>query len=655
VSIEKMNMVNIVGIIPDFDRLTKMLAIDGCMQPVNALQEINSSNFALKTSEDNIEMLKNLNYIKPYLYENDYNTSLKHVEELVGALKTIDIRVSPPKEIIFDFDDSEKELSFVYNKYAVLNKQIEESEKGEQSLKNTFVALEFLKNVSIPLEEIINMKNFKLGLYKVSEENMVKLKANYENISSIIESVYREKGFVIFISYTPILLLTETERIFKSANCENIQVPKHYIGTAKDIAASVHDEINVMKQSTWKVRIELNVFLRENHKIIEKIESSYELEQKSAEIKKSAACTNEFFYLSGWIPKSFMESFNKLLLSFDNRILIITKDTNERNNKAIIPPTMFINNNIFKPFESMVLMYGVPSYGEIDPTMFLAITYTMMFGAMFGDVGQGLVLVLAGFLLKNKWGRINLGGVFEILGLSSIVFGFLYGSVFGSEYVINAILIRPMEHINDILIAAIVFGCGFLILGFILGIINSIRKKDIEQGVFGKEGIAGFMFYIGVLILIVSLVSKNPLLPIAVWMIYFIFFLLLILLKQPLANILLGKDILFEDGAKDYFVEASFEVIETLLSMFSNTISFIRVGAFALNHVGLFVAFSAMASMTKSGFASVMILILGNIIIICLEGLIVFIQGLRLQYYELFSKYYEGGGVTFKPVRIRLK
>jgi len=650
-----MNMVNIVGIIPDFDRLTKMLAIDGCMQPVNALQEINSSNFALKTSEDNIEMLKNLNYIKPYLYENDYNTSLKHVEELVGALKTIDIRVSPPKEIIFDFDDSEKELSFVYNKYAVLNKQIEESEKGEQSLKNTFVALEFLKNVSIPLEEIINMKNFKLGLYKVSEENMVKLKANYENISSIIESVYREKGFVIFISYTPILLLTETERIFKSANCENIQVPKHYIGTAKDIAASVHDEINVMKQSTWKVRIELNVFLRENHKIIEKIESSYELEQKSAEIKKSAACTNEFFYLSGWIPKSFMESFNKLLLSFDNRILIITKDTNERNNKAIIPPTMFINNNIFKPFESMVLMYGVPSYGEIDPTMFLAITYTMMFGAMFGDVGQGLVLVLAGFLLKNKWGRINLGGVFEILGLSSIVFGFLYGSVFGSEYVINAILIRPMEHINDILIAAIVFGCGFLILGFILGIINSIRKKDIEQGVFGKEGIAGFMFYIGVLILIVSLVSKNPLLPIAVWMIYFIFFLLLILLKQPLANILLGKDILFEDGAKDYFVEASFEVIETLLSMFSNTISFIRVGAFALNHVGLFVAFSAMASMTKSGFASVMILILGNIIIICLEGLIVFIQGLRLQYYELFSKYYEGGGVTFKPVRIRLK
>jgi len=655
VSIEKMNMVNLVGIISDFDKLTKMLAIDGCMQPVSALQEINSSDFVLKTDLDNIEELKNVNYIKPYLYDKDYNISLKHLEKLVEDLKTIDIRGGTINDKIFDFDDSEKELSKVYDKYMVLNKNIEDLEKKQQYLKNTYIALEFLKNISHPMEEITTMENFQMGLYKVPDQNMVKLKANYENIPSIIESVYKEKGFVIFISYTPILLLIEAERIFKSANCENIQMPKHYIGTAKEVAVSVHDEINEIQQSTWRIRIELNVFLRENYEIIKKIQRSYELEQKSGEIKKSAACTNEFFYLSGWIPKSFMESFNKLLMSFDDRILIITKDTNERTNKAIIPPTMLINNELVKPFESMVLMYGVPSYGEIDPTMFLAITYTIMFGAMFGDVGQGLVLVLVGFLLKNKWDRINLGGVFEILGLSSIVFGFLYGSVFGSEYVINALLVRPMQHINDVLIAAIIFGCGFLILGFILGIINSIRKKDIERALFGKEGVAGFMFYLGILILIVSIVYKNPLLPKAIWMIYFIFFLLLILLKKPLANILVGKDVLFEEGAKDYFIESSFEVIETLLSMFSNTLSFIRVGAFALNHVGLFVAFSAMASMTKSGFASVMILILGNIIIICLEGMIVFIQGLRLEYYELFSKYYEGGGVSFEPVRVKLR
>lgn len=650
-----MHMVNLVGAISDFDKLTKMLALEGCMQPVSALQEINSSEFVLKTSEGNIEALMDVNYIRPYLDDKDYNISLKHIEKLAEAQKTIGITNEYVKDTIFDFDTIEKELSEVYDKYMILNSEFEDLTQKEQHLKNTFVALGFLKNVALPMEEITAMKNFEMGLYKVPEQNMVKLKANYENIPSVIESVYKENDYVIFIAFTPILLLTETERIFKSANCEKIQLPDHYTGVPREVAVTVLDEINDVQKSTAKIQTELNNFLKKNYKTIKNLENSYELEQKSGEIKKSAACTNEFFYLSGWMPKSFMERLNRLLMSFDDRILIIRKDPNERTNKAITPPTKLINNKLFKPFESMVGMYGVPSYDEIDPTMFLAITYTLMFGAMFGDAGQGIVLLLGGFILKTKAGRINLGGVFERLGVSSIAFGFLYGSVFGSETVINALLIRPMENINDVLIGAIIFGCGFLILGFILGITNSMRRKDIERGLFGKEGLAGFMFYIGALILIVSIVFEKPLLSTTIWIIYFIFFLLLILLKQPLANIIIGKKILFEAGAKDYFIESGFEVVETLLSMFSNTLSFIRVGAFALNHVGLFVAFSAMASMTKSGFASVLILILGNIIIICLEGLIVFIQGLRLEYYELFSKYYEGGGVAFEPVQVRFK
>lgn len=650
-----MHMVNLVGAIADFDKLTKMLALEGCMQPVSALQEINSSDFILKPSASNIEALMDVSYIRPYLYEKDCSISLKHIEKLAEAQKTFGISEECVKEMTFDFDTMEKELWSVYGKYTTLNGKLEDLSEKEQYLEHTYEAIGFLKNVTLPIEQFTTMQNFQVSLYKVPEENMLKLKANYENIPSVIQSVYKEKGFVIFIAFTPMLLVAETERIFKSANCEEIIMPNHYMGTPKEVAVIVRNEINNVQQSISKVQKELKDFLNENYKIIKNLENSYELEKKSAEIKKSAACTNEFFYLSGWIPKNLIMNLYKLLLNFDDRVLLITKEPKEITNKAITPPTMLVNNKLFKPFESMVRMYGVPSYNEIDPTMFLAITYTLIFGAMFGDVGQGLVLLLGGFVLRIKMGRNNLGGVFERLGISSIVFGFLYGSVFGSETVINALLIRPMEDINDMLIGAIVFGCGFLILGYVLGIINSVRRKDLQRGLFAKEGLAGFMFYIGVLILIVSIVYKTPLLPAGIWIIYFIFCLLLILLKEPLANIILGKKILFEDGPKDYFIESSFEVIETLLSMFSNTLSFIRVGAFALNHVGLFVAFSAMASMTNSGVASVLILILGNIIIICLEGLIVFIQGLRLQYYELFSKYYEGGGVTFDPVQVKLK
>lgn len=654
-SIEKMYMVNLVGAITDFDKLTKMLALEGCMQPVSALQEINSSDFVLKTSTDNIEALMDVSYIRPYLYDRNYNISLKHIEKLSEAQKVINGRKEYHKDNIFDFDNLEKQLCEVYDSYMLLNKEYEALKEKEHYLQNTYEALGYLRNVSLPIEEIISMKNFKVGLYKVSEESMIKLKANYENIPSVIESVYKEKDFVIFIAFTPILLLTETERIFKSANCEEIVVPDHYSGIPREVAVVVREEIEHVKLSSLKIQKELNDFLNENYKTIKNLENSYELEQKSGEIKKSAACTNEFFYLSGWIPKSSLDSLNNLILSFEDRILLIKKEPNEINNKAITTPTKLINNGLVKPFESMVGMYGVPSYDEIDPTTFLAITYILMFGAMFGDVGQGLVLLLAGVLMKNNMGRTNLGGVLERLGISSIIFGFLYGSVFGSEHVISALLIRPMEDINDILIGAIIFGCGFLILGFILGITNSIRRKDLERGLFGKEGVAGFMFYIGALTFIGSIMYNTPLLPTSIWIIYFLFFLLIILLKEPLANIIIGKKVLFEAGAKDYFIESGFEVVETLLSMFSNTLSFIRVGAFALNHVGLFVAFSAMASMTKNGVASVLILILGNIIIICLEGLIVFIQGLRLEYYELFSKYYEGGGVAFEPVKVKLK
>ncbi|WP_042439347.1 V-type ATP synthase subunit I [Clostridium amazonitimonense] len=651
-SVEKMYMVNLIGAFSDFEKLTKSLALDGYIHPVNALQEINSSDFALKTSEDNIEALMDVSYIRPYSYDRDFNLSLKHLERLKEERNNFNIAKEDVKEVIYDYNLIEKELDEVYSKFQILYKEYEELKDKAQYIKNTYEAFEFLKDVSVPLEDITSMKNFKVGLYKVSQENMKKIKANYENIPSVVTSVYKEKDFVIFTAFTPKILINESERIFKSANCEELLLPYQYKGTPKEVVKKLSIEKENTMTDIALIEDKLKEFLNNNSKRISILENSYELEQKSSEIKKTAACTNEFFYLSGWVPSTYIEKIEGLLSSFEERIILIKKTPKEINNKAIIPPTKLNNKKLFKPFESMVGMYGIPSYSEIDPTLFLAITYTIMFGAMFGDVGQGAVLLLAGLFLKHKQKRVNLGGILSRLGVSSMVFGFLYGSIFGFEDLIDALLIRPMEDINDILIWAIVFGCGFLVLGFILGIINSLKRKDIEHGLFGKDGLAGFLFYLGVLTLVLTKLMKKDVLPMGVWIVFLIFCLVLILLKQPLANMIIGKKPLFEDGAKDYFIEASFEVIETLLSMFSNTVSFIRVGAFALNHVGLFVAFSAMAEMTKNGVGSVLILILGNIIIIGLEGLIVFIQGLRLQYYELFSKYYEGSGIPFEPIKV---
>jgi V/A-type H+-transporting ATPase subunit I len=131
-----------------------------------------------------------------------------------------------------------------------------------------------------------------------------------------------------------------------------------------------------------------------------------------------------------------------------------------------------------------------------------------------------------------------------------------------------------------------------------------------------------------------------------------IMLLLLMLFKEPLGHLIKGVRPLCNESKSDYYIEGGFGVVETLLSLFSNTVSFIRVGAFAINHVGLFIAFDTLAGMMSNGVESMMMIIFGNIIIIGLEGLIVFIQGLRLEYYELFSKYFVGTGYEYTPCYI---
>ncbi len=374
------------------------------------------------------------------------------------------------------------------------------------------------------------------------------------------------------------------------------------------------------------------------------------------------ASTNEFFYFSGWVPKRLVGKVKKSIEDSKDKLIITEKEAHEVSSNIVVP-TSLRNNFIVRPFESMVHMYAVPSYGELDPTIFLGLSYMLLFGAMFGDVGQGLIFTLVGILLLKKMNRPNLGGVLFRLGISSTIFGFAYGSIFGFEEFPHFIqeafgveemphfFIRPMDNIMETLIYGVMIGCILLVVSYIYSLINNFRKRDLENGVFGKDGLVGFIFFLSLLAFIITTYLKINLLPNGIWFSIFGVSLLLMLFKEPLANLILGKRPLYSEGKTDYYVEGGFGIIETLISLFSNTVSFIRVGAFALNHVGLFMAFTALAKM-MNGMGSVFMYVLGNIVILGLEGLIVFIQGLRLEYYELFSKYFEGEGEVFESIKV---
>lgn len=305
----------------------------------------------------------------------------------------------------------------------------------------------------------------------------------------------------------------------------------------------------------------------------------------------------------------------------------------------------------------LVNMYGVPSYNELDPTVFFGIAYMILFGAMFGDLGQGALIMLMGMILKRRISA-DFSAILTRIGMGSMVFGVLYDSFFGYEHVISAVLplpfyLRPIDNINLVLILAVCVGIVLIYFSFTYSVLNKLKIGDYEEAFFGKNGINGIILFTLILLLVYGYASGWTLysarIPAAVIAVSVV----VLLAKRPLANKFFSMQAEYEEDAKTYYIEGGFNVFEVFLTLLSNCISFVRVGAFALNHVGLFIAFHTLASMIGGVGGNLAMFVVGNVIIIGLEGLIVFIQGLRLFYYELFSKYYSGEGVLFLPEKFR--
>lgn len=231
-----------------------------------------------------------------------------------------------------------------------------------------------------------------------------------------------------------------------------------------------------------------------------------------------------------------------------------------------------------------------------------------------------------------------------------MIFGVLYGSIFGKEDIIPAIFMSPMENIQTMLIYGIAIGVVLIIMAMILNIRNGIRNKDKRKIFFDTNGLAGLIFYISILVIGIYFLLKGKMIAsIGVLSVFIVLPLLAIMFKGVLAEKIFKE----KDEEKSSLVEKVFEVIELLLSFASNTISFVRIAAFAINHVGLCMAVYILSNML-TGAGSFMVSVIGNVIIIVLEGLIVGIQVLRLEYYELFSRFYTGDGKEYKPLREKI-
>jgi V/A-type H+-transporting ATPase subunit I len=376
-------------------------------------------------------------------------------------------------------------------------------------------------------------------------------------------------------------------------------------------------------------------------------------------IKDYFKVTDKTCLFSGWVPEEETGDLVSNIREITGGTAVIEVTRADKipgvDEGGVEVPVLFKQPPFLKPFELLVSGYGTPSYRMIDPTIFVGITFLLMFGMMFGDVGHGLVLLAGGLLtaLKSKkWHEAGKLGAY--CGVVSMIFGFLFGSFFGLDSLLPTLWLKPLENMTDLFKAAIGFGVVMVSLGIILNVINSFRAHSFWQNFFDKSGpLVGVVYWAGIGIVLKTMISGGNSLSPAIFYGIFIAPLSVFTLRGPLLKLMGKQRRSFPDGIGTYIMESVVEVMEILMGYLANTISFIRVAAFGLAHAGLFVAVFSLARVVSARpgglFLSWLVLILGNVVIILLEGLVVTIQALRLEYYEFFGKFFKGLGSKYEP------
>lgn len=630
--IEKMKFLSITGPKRDFDRVVRVYLGKYSIHLENALSE-------LSTVHD----------IKPFVEINPYREVLTKAEELTKKLDQT--KPQPPKDM-----KPEEAAEIIHSTYAMLE-ELNARKKALKEEKNHCTDLihqiEPFRNLDYDIHKILDLKFIKFRFGRIAHEHYNKFsKYVFENLNTVFFECDSDRDYVWGIYFVPLNYSVKIDAIYASLHFERLFLHDEYEGTPEKAYSDLINKRNEINNKLAEISKNIKEKLNQASDLLLSAYYTLDIYYQNFDVRRMAACTKEkgkdeiFYILCGWISEQDVTDFLADAEQDPNVYCIVDDNLDTVNTK---PPTKLKNLKIFKPFEMFVRMYGLPAYHEIDPTSFVAITYSLIFGIMFGDVGQGLCIALGGFLLY-KFKKMNLAAIIALAGVFSTLFGFFYGSVFGFEDWLEPLWLSPMHNVMTVLLTSVGFGVCLILFAMVLNIINGIKEKKISKILFDTNGVSGLVFY-GAAITCVLLIATGKTLPATILLvIFFAVPLLLIFLREPLTRLIEKKKHIFPEHKGMFFVESFFELFEILLSYVTNTISFLRVGAFALSHAAMMGVVMLLAG-AESGNPNLIAIILGNVFVAAMEGLIVGIQVLRLEYYEMFSRFYNGTGKEFKPYK----
>ncbi len=559
-------------------------------------------------------------------------------------------------------DEIESEVKSLVEGINIENKNIEHFSGMLQQLKA-------LADVDVDFSQMSDSRYIHSILGMLPHENVDRLRTSLSRIPFVLYPLsQQQQKAVIWLAgskaNTEIL-----DRAARSAYLDPFTLPDDMNGTPAQIIESINRSINESKDKIASLQAQLK-------KVREAKEG--QLLDLMWDLRGSHMTANAIvrygklkytYVIVGWLYSNYLTSLKASLRKISSEIIIEARVADRGKDSSGVP-TALNNPRLFRPFQSTVTTYAQPKYSELDPTPLVAILFPLLFGAMFGDVGHGALIAIFGALVMSKKIKAlkffgGLGPILLACGISATIFGFLYGSVMGYEgTVFEPLWLAPTEDIMTILIITIGAGVIVLILGFLINIYNLLTVKNFAQAIFGHNGLVGLGLYVSMIGWALPVVGKifpipealsNLPLPKNFFMILLIVFAVLVMFSEVFIHLIEGHRPLVEGGFGIYFAQAFFELFEVLISFLSNSLSFVRVGAFAVAHGNLAAVFFILAKMVgpNGGVGYWIMYLVGLVFIVGFEGLIVYIQTTRLTYYETFGKFFNGGGTRFEPFTIQ--
>ena len=580
-------------------------------------------------------------------------------------------------------DDDRKKAADIIAAYTDLKTRIADATDEAHKVNEAYKEAMAFSNLKVSYSELEHLSFLSLRIGRIPENQYEDLKYRLEG-SAVVIKLGNDSSHILVASSKKGRFALDAE--LKNHNFVELEVPAEFKGVPESALKGLEQKKAEADKNLKELITEKSNFAETHQAQIEKLLGSFTIAVQIEDVTRRLESTELVYRIPGWIPASETENYMKGLDELtEGRIAIRAYEPFEvpsvMSGKEQVPVKLK-HGKFVKSFERMIFSYGSPVYGAIDPTPFVAVFFTILFGIMFGDFGQGLFFVLFGILMLCN--VIKVGGwnkfapIFMAIGISSSIMGLLTGEFFGTETVLEPfaewvtglfgtprapiLKLMPSADPKSIYVMFGVFGVavaiGFVIntCGLVLNIINNLGRKRYAEALLGKNGLAGAVFFWYVIALVLRIVLAKHAVA-AYDVIIILVSLFFAAFAEPFERALNHEKPLFENGFGTYLISGAVELIEVVSGYLSNTVSFVRVGAFALSHAVLNFTILTLTEMVGGprSIGGIIVLIAGNALIIVLEGMIVAIQVIRLQYYEFFSKFFHETGKEFKPFRFELK